>query len=199
MAALKYATPHRLRPRLGQAKKWRIMADLERERWSIDFGVSKSNSLSCVPSIVLGLDLQYFQSVDDHLGRRRSGQYRWREQSVCPGVFDRGRCYKCGGCSVGIQRQSQGPRRTLPCIFETLRKILRSDAATHSQLAEWRRLEIEMDEPGVIDWLERRCAAEEAAARGAEMRPEWKLNKLQVLLSQFSVWSGIPRRGQPSR
>ena len=34
-------------------------------------------------------------------------------------------------------------------------------------IAQWRarRLEIEMDEPGVMDWLERRCAAEEAVAR----------------------------------
>jgi hypothetical protein len=71
---------------------------------------------------------------------------------------------------------------------------------TAADISKWcrRRLEIEMDEPGVIDWLERRCAAEEAAARGAEIRPEWRLNWLQVMLSQLAVWPAIPRGIRPS-
>jgi hypothetical protein len=50
------------------------------------------------------------------------------------------------------------------------------------------RLELEMDEPGVQDWLERRCAAEECASRGLEMHESWRLTRTQVALSQFAWW-----------
>lgn len=62
-----------------------------------------------------------------------------------------------------------------------------------------RRLEIEMDEPGVIDLLERRCSAEEATARGAEVRPDWKLTPWQVRISQFAMWPSTPRSQAPMR
>lgn len=73
--------------------------------------------------------------------------------------------------------------------------ITESSSPTENDINQWRRrrLEIEMDEPGVIDWLERRCSAEEAVARGAEIRPEWRLNTLQIILSQFVMWPSVPR------
>lgn len=54
-------------------------------------------------------------------------------------------------------------------------------------LAVWaaRRLEIEGDEPGIMDWLERRCCKEEAEARGAEVNSAWRLPGWKVKLSQF--------------
>ena len=62
------------------------------------------------------------------------------------------------------------------------------------EIAEWkrRRLAIEMDEPGVVDLLERRCAAEEATARGCEQNPAWRLSWLGNLFAQWSFWP--PRR-----
>lgn len=61
---------------------------------------------------------------------------------------------------------------------------------TSEVLTGWRRrrLEIEMDEPGVIDLLERRCSAEEAKARGCEVHPNWKLTKWQTFISQIAFW-----------
>jgi hypothetical protein len=51
-----------------------------------------------------------------------------------------------------------------------------------------RRLEVEMEEPGIIDWLERRCAAEECARRGCAIPDMWKLTPWQVRLAQFAMW-----------
>ncbi len=50
------------------------------------------------------------------------------------------------------------------------------------------RLEIEMEEPGTIDLLERRCAGEEARYRGCELWPGWELTRWQVIWSQFQFW-----------
>ena len=50
------------------------------------------------------------------------------------------------------------------------------------------RIEIEMEEPGKVDLLERRCAGEEARARGCNLRPSWQLTTWQIRLSQFSFW-----------
>lgn len=63
-----------------------------------------------------------------------------------------------------------------------------------------RRLRIERDEPGVIDLLERRCAAEEAVARGTppeDFDPLWRLRPWQVWLSQWAMLPAAPRL--PSR
>lgn len=54
-----------------------------------------------------------------------------------------------------------------------------------------RRREIEMEEPTVIGWLERRCSAEECAARGKEVRESWKLKRWQIWVSQFAVFPSI--------
>jgi hypothetical protein len=51
-----------------------------------------------------------------------------------------------------------------------------------------RRLQIEADEPTALDLLERRCAREEALARGRQLHPQWDLTKWQIVLSQFCVW-----------
>ena len=65
--------------------------------------------------------------------------------------------------------------------------IAEVDHPTTATLAAWRRrrLEIEMDEPFIIDLLERRCAGEEARSRGSMVRPAWNLSRWQVALSQF--------------
>jgi hypothetical protein len=65
---------------------------------------------------------------------------------------------------------------------------------SEEQIAGWRRqrLEIEMDEPGTMDWLERRCAGEECRARGCDMRPAWDLPWWKVAFSQIAFWPAIP-------
>ncbi|HEY5238135.1 MAG TPA: hypothetical protein VIJ62_07125 [Rhizomicrobium sp.] len=64
---------------------------------------------------------------------------------------------------------------------------------TEANIAAWRssRLEIELEEPTTLDWLERRSAFEEAKSRGVEIRPGWVLKPWQILLSQFAVWPQI--------
>lgn len=66
---------------------------------------------------------------------------------------------------------------------------------TEIQISQWRRqrLEIEMDEPGVMDWLERRCSAEECKARGCEMNSAWILPGWKIALSQFAMWPSFTR------
>jgi hypothetical protein len=66
---------------------------------------------------------------------------------------------------------------------------------TVEDVAKWRsrRLEIEMDEPGTLDWLERRCSAEEARARGLEVNERWILPGWKIWLSQLAIWPHITR------
>lgn len=70
------------------------------------------------------------------------------------------------------------------------------------QIAKWRRrrLEIEMEEPGTLDWLERRCSAEEARARGTKPHPSWILSPAKVFFSQLALWQRGERQyeGTPS-
>ncbi len=67
------------------------------------------------------------------------------------------------------------------------REIARTTELSEAKLAEWaeRRLEIEMKEPGTMDWLERECSREEAVARGALVNEAWNLPGWKVRLSQF--------------
>ncbi len=67
------------------------------------------------------------------------------------------------------------------------REIAKAVDLSETKLAEWaeRRLEIETEEPGTKDWLERRCSREEAEARGAEVNDAWRLSGWQLRLSQF--------------
>ena len=51
-----------------------------------------------------------------------------------------------------------------------------------------RRFRIEREEPTTLDWLERRCAAEECIARGCDVNPVWVLQPWQVWLSQWAMW-----------
>jgi hypothetical protein len=64
---------------------------------------------------------------------------------------------------------------------------------TEQNIADWksRRLEIEMEEPGVLDLLERRCAGEESRARGVPLTESQKLTTFQLLRSQFSLFPGV--------
>lgn len=73
--------------------------------------------------------------------------------------------------------------------------IVETAEPTEKKIVAWerRRLEIEMDEPGVLDLLERRCAAEEAKARHVPLRESWKLSWWQVVRSQISIVPQIVR------
>ena len=72
--------------------------------------------------------------------------------------------------------------------------IAAKESPTKAEVARWRkrRLAIEMHEPGVMDLLERRCAAEECVARGVPIRPDWHLNWFQVLVCQYWIFA-LPR------
>lgn len=65
------------------------------------------------------------------------------------------------------------------------RDIAKATQLTEADIAEWteHRLEIKTEEPGTLDWLERRCAREAAEARGAEVDDAWRLPAWKVALS----------------
>jgi hypothetical protein len=73
-------------------------------------------------------------------------------------------------------------------------KMVSSPPSSEDDLRQLRRrrLEIEMEEPGVSDWLERRCAAEECKARGCELRDAWHLSAWQMAFSQWAWWPARP-------
>jgi hypothetical protein len=102
---------------------------------------------------------------------------------------------------LGFSKRARSHDGLYRAFSRLAQDISESGVLTESDINKWRRrrLEIEMDEPGVIDWLERRCSAEEAAARGAEIRSEWILKPWQVILSQFVMWPSIPRVPDVSR
>jgi len=90
-------------------------------------------------------------------------------------------------------RTHNGLYRSFCMLGQNIVEILHP---TETQIAEWRRrrLELEMDEPGVLDWLERRCSAEEARARGVEPRPSWVLPRWKIALSQLAAWPSSTAR-----
>lgn len=65
--------------------------------------------------------------------------------------------------------------------------IAAKEKPTMVDVSRWRkkRLAIEAKEPGVLDLLERRCAAEECVARGVPIRAEWQLNWFQRIATSF--------------
>jgi len=77
--------------------------------------------------------------------------------------------------------------------------IAENDNPTEADINGWRRrrLEIEMDEPYIVDLLERRCSGEEADARGCERRPAWKLTKWQTRMAQWGLWPASRRDDVP--
>jgi len=74
-------------------------------------------------------------------------------------------------------------------------EIAKNTRPTEADIALWkaRRLEIEMNEPGIIELLERRCAAEEATAQGRPLRDQWRLSRWQILFSQWAIWPALPQ------
>lgn len=77
--------------------------------------------------------------------------------------------------------------------------IAENENPDEQTISRWRRrrLEIEMDEPFIVDLLERRCSGEEARARGAELRPAWKLTNWEIAFSQFAFWPAAQRDEPP--
>jgi hypothetical protein len=77
--------------------------------------------------------------------------------------------------------------------------IAENEKPSSTMISAWRRrrLEIEMDEPFIVDLLERRCSAEEARARGCELRPAWKLTTCETIIAQFAFWPGSHRDETP--
>ena len=74
-------------------------------------------------------------------------------------------------------------------------------APTEANIVNWRsrRLEIELEEPTTLDWLERRSAFEESKARGVEPRASWVLKCWQHLFSQLAMWPQITFAKPPQK
>jgi len=76
--------------------------------------------------------------------------------------------------------------------FSSLARAIASEQEPSARtLAVWktRRLEIETEEPGTMDWLEKICACEEALARDVKPHPSSQLNWVKRALCQYlSKW-----------
>jgi hypothetical protein len=171
------------------------MHDLELERWNIDFDVSKSiryhayrrsfwdaaDSWAKILTIISGATV-----LVSIIGSNNLVATIFAFIVAITSTMD---------VVLGFSRRARVHDGLYRAFSRLAQDIAEIGAPTATDINKWRRrrLEIEMDEPGVIDWLERRCSAEEAAARGSEIRSEWRLKPWQVILSQFVMWPSIPR------
>ncbi len=176
------------------------MDDLEHERWNIDFDVSKSIRYHA-----------YRRSFWDRLDYSSKVLTIVSGTAVLISIMGSNNPVATGfAFLVAIASaldvvlgfsQRMKVHDALYRAFSMLgQEIADSETLTEKDILKWRRrrLEIEMDEPGAIDWLERRCAAEEATARGCEVRREWALKPWQIWFSQFAMWPSIPSARPPS-
>jgi hypothetical protein len=176
------------------------MDDLERQRWDIDFDVAKSiryhayrrsfwegiDRFSKIATVVSGAAV-FVSIIGDN-----TELAKWCALFVA--------VMSALDVVIGFSNFAKLHDK-LYRDFSLLAQRIAEVASPHEiHIIDWRRrrLEIEMDEPGIIDWLERRCAAEEARARGVMVRKEWMLPAWKIRLSQIAIWPSAPRAGPPS-
>lgn len=102
---------------------------------------------------------------------------------------------------IGFSKSARDHDMLYRAFSRLAQDIAGTEKPNEQDIYAWRRrlLEIEMDEPFIIDLLERRCAAEEAHARGVPPDDGWKLTKWEVRVSQFAVWPSAFRNEIPNR
>ena len=177
------------------------MNDPERQRWDIDFDVAKSiryhayrrsfwegvDRISKILTVVSGTAV--FVSI---IGENNPAATWFALLVAVASALD-----VVFGFS-NLAKRHDGLYRDFSLLAQ---RIAETGEPNLEGILQWRRrrLEIEMNEPGVIDWLERRCSAEEAQARGAVIDPAWRLSPWQIRLSQFAMWPSVPRAQAPSR
>jgi len=175
------------------------MNELERQRWNIDFDVAKSiryhayrrsfwdqaYNISKILTVISGAAV-----LVSIIGANNPVATAFAFAVAITSALD---------VVLGFSNRSRAHDGLYRAFSRLAQDISENAAPTATDITDWhrRRLEIEMDEPGVIDWLERRCSAEEAAARGVTIRPEWQLRPWQIWLSQLAMWPSIPRGSHP--
>ena len=172
--------------------------DIAESRWGMDFDVSKSiryHSLrrSFWEQADFWSKMITIMSGSAVLATVSAGRHGWAQAlAILVAVAS------AMDLVLGFSQRARVHDGLLRSFSKLLQDIAASPSPTNDVLWEWkrRRLEIEMDEPGVVDLLERRCAGEEAIARGCPLRAEWQLNTWQLLLSQFAFWPGF-HQGPP--
>jgi hypothetical protein len=176
------------------------MENLERQRWDIDFGVAKSiryhayrrsfwdgvDRFSKIVTVVSGVAV-FVSIIGDNTQLAKYCALLVAIMSALDVVI---------GLS-NFAKLHDGLYRDFSLLYQRICEI---GSPSDADILQWRRrrLEIEMNEPGVIDWLERRCAAEEARARGVLVDPAWMLSPWKILLSQVAIWPSIIRAEPPS-
>lgn len=173
--------------------------DCSMERWNIDFGVCKSiryhayrrafwdafNNFSKILTIISGTAV--LVSI--------VGEYKLWATAMAVVVAITSATDLVLGFSEKA-RKHDGLYRAFSLLAQ---EIAENDGPDAQTISRWqrRRLEIEMDEPLIVDWLERRCSGEEARARGCALRPSWKLNAFQITVSQFAFWPATHKDESP--
>jgi hypothetical protein len=89
-------------------------------------------------------------------------------------------------------RQADGLYRRWSLLLQEIALV---DGPTRDRIAELRRrrLEIEMEEGPTVDLLERRCAYDEAKARGHKIDDAWNLTRWQQTIAQLVFWRPVRR------
>lgn len=180
------------------------MEGLELERWDLDFSVAKSigyhayrrsfwdvlDRWSKVLTILTGAGVIISIVGSDHHDTAWSIAL-----AALVAIFS------AADIVLGFSTKARDHDGLYRAFSRLLQDIAEQDQPTRVDLAQWkrRRLEIEMDEPTALDWLERRCSAEEAVARGCPIDKAWKLKQWQILLSQWAMWPSFPRPETPPR
>ena len=77
------------------------------------------------------------------------------------------------------------------CELQQEIAVIRDPTAAPVADLRRKRLAIEIDEPTILDLLERRCCREEAIARGTDIDGAWKLNRWQIIASQFWLFPSL--------
>lgn len=165
--------------------------DIARERHNLDFDVAKSVRYHA-----------YCRAFWELLDRRTkvlvvfSGAAvfisfladapHWLTQSFAALVAFLSICDVVFGFSANAKRHDELYRRFARLGME----IAVAEVITEGDVRRWRsqRLDIEMEEPTVKDWLERRCSAEEAKSRGLEVDPAWKIGSFKWKMAPLLFW-----------
>jgi hypothetical protein len=165
-----------------------MMIEIRRKRWDIDFDVAKSvryhiyrrsyfeklDNITKIATLIIGMGA--FASVVQ--GHEKTTLWATMAVSALAAIDI------VIGFSARSRRHAELARK-----FSALgQEIAQSASPAETEIAGWqaRRLELEADEPGIVNWLERRCAYEESEARGVEPRAAWHLNWLQWWVAPIS-------------
>ncbi len=174
-----------------RTKAWG-MTELEFERWKIEFSVGKSMRYH-----------SYRRQFWERFDQRTRILVLIGGTAVFAAIIGNKSPFWSETAAVGVAVLAAfdivldfgGKTRRHHDLFRNFCSLAKEIAAnprpTDVEIGQWRAqcLELGMDQPGQIGWLDKRCSAEEAVAREVEPKSNWLLPGWKLALSQWAVWS----------